>query len=32
MICRKDKLPKLNEQLSRRKLMASAKEALSKVI
>ena len=32
MICRKDKLPELRKQLSRRKLMGSFKEALSKVI
>ena len=32
VICRKDKLPELRKQLSRRKLMGSFKEALSKVI
>ena len=32
VICRKGKLPKLKKQLKRRKLMASFREALSKVI
>ena len=32
LICQNDKLPKLNEQLSRKKLMTSLRKALSNVV